>query len=219
MQKHIDEILIDLHYIPCIEYFAWITLSEKLILEAEEHFVKQTYRNRAYILTSNKIDRLTVPIIHKDKKLPIHQLRIDYKQKWQERHWRAIKTAYARAPFFEYYGYLFENLIFKDFEFLWELNKGMLTVCLKILNINVEVRQTDKYIKEYNKKKGGKIDLRSKILPNRNNGIIHAKPYNQLFASTFIDNLSIIDLIFNEGPNAVQVLNEYKIHFEDLESK
>lgn len=219
MHKIINEILIDLHYFPCIDYFTLINSCDELILEAEEHYVKQSYRNRTYILTSNKIDRLTVPIVHKDKKLPIEQLRIDYKQKWQDRHWRAIKTAYARAPFFEYYGYLFENLIFTSHEYLWQLNKEILTLCLKILNIEIKIRQTDKYIHDYNSEKGGLLDLRSKILPNRNSGIIHAKPYNQLFASTFIKNLSVLDLLFNEGPNAVQVLNENKILFEDLESK
>ena len=111
--QEINSLLIELHYFPCVSYFKLLSAYEKVFLEAEEHFIKQTYRNRTYILTSNKIDRLSIPIIHEDKKKPIRLLSIDYKLKWQLRHWRAIQSAYAKAPFFEYYADFFEKEIFR----------------------------------------------------------------------------------------------------------
>lgn len=205
------DLLIELHYFPCVIYFSLLHKYENVCLEAQEHFIKQTYRNRAYILTSNKIDRLSVPIVHEDKKKPIRYLRIDYKQKWQQRHWRAIQSAYAKAPFFEYYGFMFEREIFKNHETLWELSTTILTLCLKILNLNIPVRQTDNYHKPETVNNSVFYDARNKITSDLNNGTIHAKSYNQLFSSTFIKNLSILDLLFNEGPSSKNILLESRI--------
>jgi len=207
------DLLIELHYFPCVIYFTLFKNFNCVVLEAEEHFVKQTYRNRTYILTSNKIDRLSIPIVHEDKRKPIKQLRIDYKQKWQQRHWRAIQTAYAKSPFFEYYAYLFEEVIFSGFDRLWDMSKSILTLCLGILEIDVDIRQTDNYIKPNADNASLYHDMRDKINLNFNNGIIHAKPYNQLFSSTFIKNLSILDLLFNEGPTAKTIIADSYINF------
>jgi len=205
------DLLIELHYFPCVIYFTLLQEYETVYLEAQEHFVKQTYRNRTYILTSNKIDRLSVPIVHEDKNKPINQLRIDYTQKWQQRHWRAIQSAYAKAPFFEYYAYLFEQEIFKNHKTLWQLSTSVLTLCLKILNINLSLRQTDNYNTSETVNKRVIYDVRNKITRELNNGTIHVKSYNQLFSSTFINNLSILDLLFNEGPSSKNILLESRI--------
>ena len=205
------DLLIELHYFPCVIYFTLLKNYNTIFFEAEEHFIKQTYRNRTYILTSNKIDRLSVPIVHEDKKKPLKLLRIDYKQKWQQRHWRAIRTAYSKAPFFEYYAFMFEKEIFTGYEKLWDLNTAVMTLCLKMLDINVLLRQTDKFYKADSVDSSIYMDARNKITPDLNNGTIHVKPYNQMFSSTFIKNLSILDLLFNEGPSSKKIIEESKI--------
>ena len=212
--QEINSLLIELHYFPCVSYFKLLSKYEKVFLEAEEHFIKQTYRNRTYILTSNKIDRLSIPVIHQDKKKPIKFLRIDYKQKWQLRHWRAIKSAYAKAPFFEYYADFFEKEIFANYETLWELNWNILSVCLRILDMPVILRQTDRYYKTEIAGNYFKSDLRNQLLPDLDTGIIHVKPYNQLFSSTFIKNLAILDLLFNEGPLSKQIILDSSVDFK-----
>ncbi len=205
------DLLIELHYFPCVIYFTLLHEFNSVFLEAEEHFVKQTYRNRAYILTANKVDRLSVPIVHEDKRKPFKLLRIDYKQKWQQTHWRAIRSAYAKAPFFEYYAFMFEKEMFNNYETLWELNKSILTLCLKMLGLNMDLRQTDKFIKAKDVDSSKYYDARNKITPDLNNGTIHAKSYNQLFSSAFIENLSILDLLFNEGPASKKIIESSKI--------
>jgi hypothetical protein len=199
------DLLIDLHYLPCIEYFVQILHHEKIQLEACENFQKQSYRNRCNLLSANKIDTLTVPVLKSNSKMLIKEVEIDYSQPWQKNHWRAIRSAYGKAPYYEYFCDYFSKLYDKKTRFLWELNLEGLTVCLKLLQIQKQIEFTTEYNKEASIHVNSLKDKRSWIHPKK--AVEEAGfSYPQVFGREFVPNLSVIDLIFNEGPNGKALL-------------
>lgn len=195
--------ILNLHYFPCIEYFTILEKCEEVIIEVKENFQKQSYRNRCYILDANKIDRLTVPVLSANKGLPLEAMQIDSNHQWQKRHWRALLSAYSKAPFFEYYSVYFENLFQTDYQFLIDINKDILALCCKLLGLKTRITYTDNYVGDY----GNDImDLRTEITPKKNHQILNNQSYIQVFDRPFESNLSILDLLFCEGPNAVNIL-------------
>lgn len=201
-------ILIDLQYLPCLEYFSCVNNSDKVVIESAEHYVKQSYRNRCYIRGANKINRLSVPVIGGNSKIKIKDITIDYGQRWVNDHWRAIISAYGKSPFFEHYAELFHGMLFQKHKYLYDLNIGLLTLCLDLLDIKPALEFTTRYTSEA---EPGFIDLRSVIHPKRpheKNGFYTPCRYTQVFGRNFADNLSIIDLLFCEGPDARAILQE-----------
>lgn len=202
-------IITELHYLPSTAYFAQILKSESLMLELNENYQKQGYRNRCYILTANGINSLTIPVLNSTLK-NIKDIRIDYSQNWQMNHLRSIKTAYGNSAFFIYYFEEFEKIIMSKKQFLVDVNMELLTKCLNILKLEKKITFTKTFEKEYNlplidKRNHFSIEnLKPQIL-NENN-----VAYYQLFGSEFVKNLSIIDLIFNEGTNALKYLYTIK---------
>lgn len=190
--------VIELHYFPCIAYFKTLYAHEKVLIEAQENFQKQSYRNRCYILAANGVERLSVPVLG-GQGTPVLELKIDYKQKWQHQHWRAIESAYANAPYFDYYAPYFKDLIYSNEEFLFEFNQKILKTCLKLMGKSVEIGKTTQFLKEY---EGEIDDFRGKIHPKRDFSMIFTH-YYQVFGDKFMKNLSVLDLFFCEGPNSI----------------
>lgn len=175
-------------------------------MECYENYSKQSYRNRCEILTANGIDVLTVPVLGGNSKTLVRDVRIDYTQKWVNRHWRAIQSAYGKAPFFEFYAEQFRQILHGQPEFLFDLNWSILTVCLKFLQLDNDLKFTSGYTKQL---QNPADDFRSAIHPKKkNSGSLHHKPvsYTQVFGNKFVKNLSILDLLFCEGPGANQIL-------------
>ncbi len=200
------QILLDLQYLPNTTYFSLIAKADKVYLEQHENFVKQTYRNRANILTPNGIDSFSIPLIGSQKKIKINEINIDHAQKWANRHWRAIKSAYGKAPFFEYYADYIKQEIYAEHTTLFALNYKLLTLCLKFLQIKTPIEFTTSYQKSL---EISTLDLRSSIHPKKpfNSSIkIEYTTYQQVFGSSFVPNLSILDLLFSEGPNAGTII-------------
>ena len=185
---------------------AGLVRSGRARLEAHEHYQKQSYRNRCYVLTANKVDVLTVPVVQGTRHQPIRDLRIDNGQSWPLHHWRCLRAAYGKAPFFEYYSPEFESLYRKSWTFLFDLNYELLTICLRLLRANVAISLTDCYEKI---PQTGLFDARSRV--NLRNGadsyiFYTPAPYAQNFGVEFVPNLSIIDLLFCQGPGASEYL-------------
>lgn len=193
--------VIELHYFPCIAYFKQLYKLETVQLEAHENFQKQSYRNRCYILTTNKVDRLSIPVLGGQGN-PIRSIKIDYKQKWENRHWRAIESAYANAPFFEHYAPYFRDLIYGKEEFLFDLNLKVLKTCIKLIGKGPKIEETEGYLKEIPENIS---DLRGKVHPKRDNSE-KFDAYQQVFGDKFIKNLSILDLFFCEGANSINFI-------------
>lgn len=195
--------LIDLQYLPSLEYFAVLFKYDKIIIEKEEHFVKQTFRNRCEILSANKVEKLSVPVIGGRKKIKMKDIQIDHDQRWQKDHWRAIQSAYGRAPFYEFFAHYFEPFFQKQEKFLYDFNISLLTLCLKLLQKKIIFEETREFIKS--PMNDQTEDLRSETSPKtgyKSNKHYTPVSYPQVFGKNFVANLSIIDLLFCEGPNA-----------------
>ncbi len=202
------QILLDLQYLPSTTYFSVIAKADKVIIERHENFIKQSYRNRTHILTPNGVDSLSIPLRGSQKKIKINEIKIDHNQKWANRHWRAIKSAYGKAPFFEYYADYIKQEIYSTHETLFELNLNLLTLCLKFLQIDTPILFTLAYQKTAD---SPCIDLRSSIHPKTaftSSLKIGYTPYQQVFGSSFVQGLSILDLLFSEGPNAGTIIRK-----------
>ena len=194
--------LIETHYLPSIAYFAALDSVEEVVVEKYEHYQKQTFRNRCHINNVTGLATLTVPLTSKHGKTIITDVRIDSSQKWLNNHWRTISSLYGKAPFFEFYADDLQAVMFKKFGFLYDMNLALLTMCLKWLKWEKSVFESQKYEKELD---SSVLDLRSVINPKKTDQLERFyKPvaYTQVFGNKFVENLSLIDLVFCEGPGA-----------------
>lgn len=199
-------LLIDLHYLPSLEYFACLFPYNTIRLEAQESYHKQTYRNRCYVLTSQKVDRLTVPVCKGNSKLPYKIMEIDYSQPWEDLHWRALCTAYGKAPYFKYFADYFHAVFLRRYTYLFDLNLALLKTSLMLLQLEKKIELSEHYEKE---SVGHSVDARYSIHPQNRLGssnYYHPVQYQQVFGKVCHPNLSIIDLLFCEGHNARTVL-------------
>lgn len=192
-------ILVEPHYFPCIQYFASLYGQEKILLETKEHYIKQSYRNRCYIKAANKVDRLSVPVLKAPAGALTQDIRIDYSQRWQSIHARAIKSAYSKAPFFDIFIDDFTQIIFKKKDFLLDLNIEILTLCLKYLKIKASIDITSVYKTDYQEEVS---DCRNMFVTDNQLTAAEMPTYQQIFGNSFVNNLSIIDLLFCVGNQA-----------------
>jgi len=200
------ELIIDLHYLPNLDFITGFLKFDRVWLEAHEHYQKQSYRNRCYIVTAHQVDALAVPVQQGTHHHSIRDVRIDNSQPWAIRHWRSLQAAYGKAPFFEYYAPEFEPVYHREWKFLFDLNKELLTICLKLLTIRTPVNLTNCYVKSPDV---GVFDARS-VLNSRNRQgsplFCSPVPYQQNFGPDFVPNMSVIDLLFCQGPASLDVL-------------
>lgn len=201
-----NTLLIELHYLPCLEYFTLLLHYDRIQLEKHEHYVKQSYRNRCYINTARGVEMLVIPLTDKHGKVAMKDLRIDYSTKWQNNHWRTLESAYRKAPFYEHYADEIKKRIYAGHEFLYDLNKELLSFCLKCVQHQPMISESETFKKIPDP---GLIDLRSTILakiPFSNRTYYKPIPYYQVFGNQFVANLSLLDLLFCEGPKAGSLL-------------
>jgi len=198
--------LIETHYLPSIAYFSAISGADEIFLERWEHYIKQTYRNRCRINSANGEIQLVVPVTSKHGKTLIKDVRLDYTQKWVNNHWRTFQSAYGNAPFFDHYAPDLHDILFGKVGFLYELNYMLLSMCLKWLKWSMPIRETEIYT---DRPTIDVLDLRFAINAKKLeqcHQFYYPVMYNQVFGNTFVENLSLIDLIFCEGPGASSVV-------------
>ena len=175
-----------------------------ICIDIHEHYIKQTFRNRCRIVTAQGTAELTVPVI-KPGRRAAKDVEIDNSQPWQRTHWRAFTSAYARSPFFEYYAPYFEDLYqHKNFDKLTDLTAELLQLCLRLLKADNKPKYTTDYQKD-----GDFLDLRNIILPKKpltELPFCQSVAYTQVFGGKFVPNVSILDLLFCEGPQAGSTL-------------
>ncbi|MCG8474662.1 MAG: WbqC family protein [Cytophagales bacterium] len=215
-----QNVLIELQYLPSVEYFALLLQADKVYFEGNYgRYEKQSYRNRFRILTANKVADLSIPVRFGNRRRPpVREVEIDYNQKWLHTHWRTILSAYGKAPFFEYYIDFLEPVFAKKFKNLFELNLAMFKTCLGLLGLSLDWQVVDNRsgIAE------NVEDWRSKVHPKRSyieNGIIEPFSYTQVFGEKFVPNLSILDLLFCEGSNSLNILKKSLLREEFSKTK
>ncbi len=208
-QQNKETLVVDLQYFPCIAYFVEWLKYPKICIDVHEYYEKQSYRNRCYIMLSNKVECLSVPVIKGNRKQAYKDLQIDYNQKWLVQHWRSISSAYGKAPFYEYFADDFDKILHKKPRYLVDLNIELLTKCLKLLKVPESFDLSNNYINldhsEGFKEGRSVIHPKKGFLPDGQYGTFK---YTQVFGKQFVPNLSVLDLLFCEGPNAGFVLKK-----------
>lgn len=194
--------ILPLFYLPPVGYFSVMQkLGQDFLIEKHEHLAKQTYRNRASIYSPNgKLD-LTVPVIKGSKThTKMKDVRISYDFKWQRLHWLSLETCYRSSAYFEFYEDELSRFYTQKFEFLFDYNFELLTWLNKKLKINAELHVTAEYIDDL----APEQDFRAMMNPKKADEIVNNKPYFQVFEDRhqFLPNLSVVDLLFNQGPQA-----------------
>lgn len=206
MHLSMKSIAIDLHYLPNLEFFAAIESASEILIFPQDLYQRQSYLNRTQIQLANKVETISVPVQGRRPRICLQEVLIDYTQKWQSIHLKGIQSAYGKAPFFEFFYPYFESVINKKPVSLWVLNLQMLTVCLKLLQSSAKL-----VISDSDTNLARSLDLRKIINLKssfRERSFYQPIPYNQLFGFEFEPNLSIIDLLFCEGPAAKKIIAE-----------
>ena len=181
-------------YFPSIQYLRTFLRANEPRIEMHEHFQKQTIRSRCEILTANGILRLSIPTLHESgRKIPLKELKIDHSGTWKNDHWRAIMSAYALAPYFEDYAKEIKTIIFSDDTYLWEKNERCLSLMEDVLNQPLCIQYTEAF-------HGISGDSSKNAYLEHDSWTLAS--YQQVFSydKPFTSNLSMIDLLFNEGP-------------------
>ncbi|MEE9460928.1 MAG: WbqC family protein [Bacteroidales bacterium] len=210
-----DTALLSISYLGPVQYITKFLLHPVRIIERYDHYIKQTYRNRCNIMGANGILPLSIPVLKgQDHKTYVRDIRIDYNKKWQKLHWRSIESAYRHSPFFEFYMDEFSPFYEQRFEFLLDFNAALLELILQSLEINYTLRYSSEFMDVSAR---DCADYREAIHPKRDlssDPLFTPVTYRQVFAERlgFRANLSIIDLLFNEGPNARSVLEQCIAH-------
>ena len=198
--KSADCVVVPVIYFAPVAVYAAMFRSDRIFFEQHENFVKQTIRSRCEIYGANGKQLLSVPVEKRGNHIPIMDVQISYKEDWQKIHWRSIVSAYRNSPYFEYYADEFQPFFETKTELLFDLNMSLHQVVMKLLNVEYRVEFTEKYISEYG---NSVLDLRKNDLI-----LFPTFQYNQVFEERhgFIPNLSILDLLFNVGPDASEIL-------------
>ena len=205
-------------------YFAPVSYYSKLlscgdsvvVIEKHENYIRQSYRNRCTIYAANGLQDLVVPVVKSDKpKIPITDVEISYDTFWQKLHLKAIESAYRRSPFYEYYIDDLTYFFNRRHNHLYEFNMQIMKTMCRLLKIPFNVQESSLYLKSTG---AGIIDLRNGIHPKiQRNNIAGFIPhgYNQVFAEKwgFKPDLSILDLLFNTGPEATKILEKCYFNF------
>jgi len=203
-------------YFPSIQSFAAVVRYD-ICWEMEDNYQKQTYRNRCYICTDQGKHMLTIPIQHvggNHGRQKFKHVKIDNTYSWQRQHWRTLETAYRTSPFFEFYEDEFLELFQNQYDYLLDFNLKTIQTLCAVLQLPIPKTHTNTYQTEL--PKDTYIDARF-LINAKKEKIEIQEPYNQVFAQKhgFIPNTSVLDLLFNEGPNTLHYLNTYTIDFLD----
>lgn len=190
--------ILPMAYLPSVEYVARL-LREQCVIDLGENYVKRSQRNRAYILSANKVMPLTVNVVDGNRpRQPMRDVKIDYSKRWQHQHWVSILSSYKSSPYFDHYAPYLEPFYRREWRYLVDYNRELLELLLRLLGSPMTLPLSEDYIEA----RPDDLDLR----PRQNTGSTFvAEPYFQNFSERmpFQPNLSVLDLLLCEGPSAI----------------
>ena len=201
------EALIHPTYFPSISHFAVMAQADKIVLEMEDNFQKQTNRNRMYIYSPNGIQLLNIPVKHSSSK---HQktkdIQLETAFDWQKQHFKSLEAAYRNSPFFEFFEADIKPIFEKKHIFLMDLNLQTMEIISKCIGMKFDPIQTEEYFSQ-----SIQTDFRSLVNGKKDSSQFEAYP--QVFEEKFgfSNNLSILDLLFNEGRHALTYLKNQQL--------
>ena len=202
-------ILVHPTYFPNVAHFAAMLKAGEVIFEMHDNYQKQTYRNRTFIYGANGKLQLSVPVIYSQKERQKYRdIKIHNTEKWQMLHWKSLESAYKTSPFFEFYEDELQPLFTQKAAYLLDFNLKCFETILECLQLGINTSETKDFQKEITAKTDFRYLANSRKEPN-----FDFDNYTQVFGEKhgFIPNLSILDLLFNEGTNAVSYLeNQFK---------
>ncbi len=202
-----ETVILPIAYLAPISYYCRLLAYQKVQLEQWEHYIKQTYRNRCIIASESGPLSLSIPVEKANPMLPIKDIRISDHGNWRHLHWQALVTAYENTPYFEFYADDFKPLYEKKYNFLIDYNESLRILVCDLLNITPHISMT----KSYEPKPEGE-DCRLLFSPKSKleDNLFIQSSYYQVFSSKngFLSNMSIVDLLFNMGPESIFILKK-----------
>ena len=197
-------IIIHPTYFPNIAHFVALTKANDVTFEVDDNFLKQTYRNRTYIYGANGKLALNIPVIHTQKnRQKYRDVKIFNDTKWQELHWKSLLSAYRTSPFFQFYEDELQPLFSMKTEYILDYNLKCFEVVCECLQLDLKISKSEDYHKTIENTDDYRFLVNAKKEQPQS-----FDTYTQVFNEKhgYIPNLSILDLLFNEGPNAVNYL-------------
>jgi len=199
------DILIHPNYFPNIHQFRQIIKANNILFEVSDNYQKQTFRNRTYIYGANGKLGLFIPVIHTHKNRELFKdVKISYDSNWMDLHLKSLQSAYRSSPYFEYFEDDFIKLYSEKEKFLADFNIKCIKLISNLLDLDLDFKISNEYVKKTN----DIIDLRD-LSNARKEKKIETPKYIQVFESKhgYLNNLSILDLIFSEGTNSVLLMS------------
>lgn len=210
MNSEKSGILLDLQYLPPVQWWAKSVSADKVLLEACEHYTKGSYRNRCHIAGAQGVLPLSIPLRSgKNSQKPIKEVRIADDAGWQAQHRTSIRSAYGKSPFYEFYADDIMPFFEKTYTFLWDWNIELIQCLVDLIGLDVTFEETKTYQKETGE---DLLDFRGGVHPNPRKQIadpdFEPQAYQQVFTEKhgFLPNLSILDALFCKGPELILML-------------
>ncbi|MBK8497738.1 MAG: WbqC family protein [Flavobacteriales bacterium] len=200
--------LLSSFYFGSVEHYRLLAHHTKAIIDLGEHYQRQSYRTRTGIIGPNGKQDLSVQVVHDHgSKMHMSEVRVSYAETWPAQHLHAIRSAYGQSPWFIHYVDDIEAVLTKKHDRLFDLQLATIHLAMKWLGLKTEVGVSDNYIEKLD----GLIDIRSSFHPKKPlpAGVVPVPPYTQVFADRhgFVPRMSVIDLVFNCGPDARRILS------------
>lgn len=203
-------LLTELQYLGSVDYYAMMLAHGQVIFEQHENYTKRSFRNRCHILGTNGILKLSIPLQKgKNQQQSIRKTQITYTDSWHRQHWRSITSAYGNAPFFEFYKDELESIFESQTTYLFDFNLKLTELVVELLQLEIEISFSETYQRTFD---NNVVNGRNLFSATKSKAVhcIKSVEYPQVFVEKygFVPHLSILDLMFCQGPSSYQILEE-----------